>query len=58
MDDPATRYIAIAGRSLHVDVRLTGPRPRALCLAPIGRGLTFGELAGVDGALRPARPAT
>jgi glutaminase len=53
--EPALALFAIARGSVRVELPVTGVRPRAIRLASIGRTLTFGELAGVDGKPRAAR---
>ncbi len=53
--EPATTFFLIARGSVRVEIPVSGSRPRAIRLASIGRGLTFGELAGVDGKPRTAQ---
>jgi len=53
--EPATAFFVIARGSVRVEIPVSGSRPRAIRLASIGRGLTFGELAGVDGKPRTAQ---
>jgi glutaminase len=53
--DPATRFYVIARGSVRVELPVSGVRPRAIRLASIGRTLTFGELAGLDGRPRAAQ---
>lgn len=53
--EPATTFFVIAQGSVRVELPASGSRLRAIRLASIGRGLTFGELAGVDGRPRVAQ---
>jgi glutaminase len=53
--EPATKFYTIARGSVRVELPIPGPKPHAIRLASIGKGLTFGELAGLDGKPRPAQ---